>query len=73
MRKIKFLYYGVHEALYLTKKFMTSESGVQALGLGQYGHIVKMYLILENVFDFVTYCAQKPIVSAFKSFAFTIL
>ena len=24
-------------------KFMTSGSGVQALGWGQYGHIVKMY------------------------------
>ena len=30
-------------------KFMTPVSGVLALGWGQYGHIVNMYLILENL------------------------
>ena len=33
----------------LIVKFMTPGSGVQALGWGQYGHIVKMYEILENL------------------------
>lgn len=32
------------------KKFMAPGSGFQALGLGQYGHIV-MYLILEIFFS----------------------
>ena len=30
-------------------KFMASGPGTQALGWGQYGHIVKMHKILENL------------------------
>lgn len=40
--------YNVHETFTKIVKFMVPGSGVQAVGRGLYGHVVKMYLILEN-------------------------
>ena len=42
-------YNDVHETLYIGLKFMAPGPGVQAFGQGQYGHIVKMHKILENL------------------------
>lgn len=42
--------YDVHEALYKNWEIFGPGSGCQALWRGQYGHIGKMYQILENLF-----------------------
>ena len=44
IRKIRYMHdYDVYEAVNLNVNLMIPGSGVQALGQGQYGHIVKMY------------------------------
>ena len=59
--------YNVHEALYQNCKILdpfvrgsgsTPLLGVQALGWGQYGHIVKRFQILKNLL-FSHKCWQK--------------
>lgn len=40
----------VHEALHQSCEIHDPVSGVQAIGQGWYGHMVKMYFILENLF-----------------------